>query len=545
MSQHRPENGAPPPEERFRQRCAALAVPTRRYGGDGVLESVGTGEHVVFELASTHALAGPIDAAAAAWMDVDVPEPFEIAPGFWIGAVEERGRRQRRSLTVTLLLGPAALESPLLAQAAAELGRDAAALRDPLAPIASHTRGSVEHALDMLRCMHDDLRDLEQSERFVGLFGQQLSESYEEISLLYKLGRSMNEIAQPQRFVRFICRELGETLPYGWICAWFVEGHPMTRLVPSRAFSAGNAPSSGRSLHHLLEQLARETDGTDAVVVDAERAAVIGGGSGHVLVQPIAVDGEVVGALLAGDKQGDDVAANGVDMKMLEAASGYASVILQNASLYDEQQAMFIGTIEALTSAIDAKDPYTRGHSQRVAHLAYRLSLASELSESEAERVRIAGLVHDVGKIGVPEAVLRKTGRLTESEYEEIKRHPEIGHHILRDIPRLEDVLPGVMHHHERYDGGGYPTGLSGQRIPLVARIIGLVDAFDAMSSNRTYRPAMPRRRVLEEIRRGAGSQFDPWLADRFLTIDLTDYDAMVDRHHREVRRGTERPEAA
>ncbi len=147
------------------------------------------------------------------------------------------------------------------------------------------------------------------------------------------------------------------------------------------------------------------------------------------------------------------------------------------------------------------------------------------------ERIRIAGLVHDIGKIGVPEAILRKPGRLTDDEVRSMKSHPEIGHRILQDIKQLADVLPGVLHHHERFDGKGYPKGLSGEGIPLSARIIALADSFDAMSSNRTYRTALPRAKVLSEIRACAGAQFDPRMAELFVTLDFTAYDRAVLRH--------------
>ncbi len=129
----------------------------------------------------------------------------------------------------------------------------------------------------------------------------------------------------------------------------------------------------------------------------------------------------------------------------------------------------------------------------------------------------MAGLLHDVGKIGVPEAVLQKTGRLTTEEFEQIKKHPEIGARILQDIKQIEDIIPGVLHHHERYDGKGYPAGLAGENIPLMGRIICLADCFDAMTSSRTYRKALPLEVALTEIRRCSGTQFDPRLAEVFL----------------------------
>jgi HD-GYP domain-containing protein (c-di-GMP phosphodiesterase class II) len=140
-------------------------------------------------------------------------------------------------------------------------------------------------------------------------------------------------------------------------------------------------------------------------------------------------------------------------------------------------------------------------------------------------------MVHDVGKIGVPEAVLCKAGKLTDEEFAAIKKHPEIGHRILRDIPQMEDELDGVLHHHERYDGRGYPYGLKGDRIPLSGRIIAIADTFDAMSSTRSYRSAMPRATVLAELQRSAGTQLDPALVPLFVKLDLGTYDRMVSEH--------------
>jgi HD-GYP domain-containing protein (c-di-GMP phosphodiesterase class II) len=251
----------------------------------------------------------------------------------------------------------------------------------------------------------------------------------------------------------------------------------------------------------------------------------------QILAQPLICKGEAVGVLMAGGKHGTDPDVSSYDIQLIEAAAGYINAFSDNVALYEDQHSLFMGTVQALTAAIDAKDRYTFGHSERVAHLASTLALHIGLTREQAERVRIAGLVHDVGKIGVPEAVLCKTGKLLPEEFEAIKRHPEIGHTILRDIALLEDVLPGVLHHHERFDGKGYPHGLVGDKIPHMARLLAVADTFDAMSSTRSYRAAMPRERVRTEIENCAGTQFDPELARAFLTMDLTEYDRLVARH--------------
>ena len=186
-----------------------------------------------------------------------------------------------------------------------------------------------------------------------------------------------------------------------------------------------------------------------------------------------------------------------------------------------EQQQMFAGTVLALINAIDAKDPYTRGHSDRVATFARLLAQAAELPEDLVQRSYLCGIVHDLGKIGVPESVLCKPGRLTDDEFALIKAHPEIGHRILRDIPQLHEVLPGVLEHHEKWDGSGYPNRLAGEAISMLGRIVCIADCFDAMTSARVYRPGRPVGEVLAEIGRCAGTHFDPELAKAFVAIPL------------------------
>jgi putative nucleotidyltransferase with HDIG domain len=176
-------------------------------------------------------------------------------------------------------------------------------------------------------------------------------------------------------------------------------------------------------------------------------------------------------------------------------------------------------TVRALAYTIDAKDRYTSGHSQRVAN--YSLELAKRMGKSKEEQQIIyhAGLLHDVGKIRVPEEVINKPGKLNEDEFNQIKMHPVSGYHILKDIYDDKRIATGAKYHHERYDGTGYPNGLSGSNIPEIARIIGVADAYDAMASNRSYRSALPQEAVRSEIYNGRGKQFDPEIADIMLTM--------------------------
>jgi diguanylate cyclase (GGDEF)-like protein/putative nucleotidyltransferase with HDIG domain len=175
-----------------------------------------------------------------------------------------------------------------------------------------------------------------------------------------------------------------------------------------------------------------------------------------------------------------------------------------------------MATVEALAAAVDAKDPYTRGHSQRVSAYATTLAGALGLQLADVMRVQLAGLLHDVGKIGIPDVILTKSGRLTADEFAVIQQHPEIGERMLAAVPFLREILPAVRHHHERWDGRGYPDGLSGSAIPAEAAILAVADSLDAMTSSRTYRPALPFAEARRRIAEGVGAQFDPQVVAAF-----------------------------
>ena len=184
----------------------------------------------------------------------------------------------------------------------------------------------------------------------------------------------------------------------------------------------------------------------------------------------------------------------------------------------------YLETIETLRYTVEAKDFYTRGHSDRVAEYALLIGKKIGLSEEELKKLRIGGLFHDIGKIGIPDAILLKTDKLTNDEYSEIKNHPAIGAHILSNATIFQDLIPIVKHHHERYDGKGYPSNLLGEGIPLLARITSIADTFDAMISRRSYRDALSLEFVKDELRKCSGTQLDPKLVPIFLEILEQEY---------------------
>ncbi|MCS6799302.1 MAG: response regulator [Myxococcota bacterium] len=202
--------------------------------------------------------------------------------------------------------------------------------------------------------------------------------------------------------------------------------------------------------------------------------------------------------------------------KLLSMLASRAAAAIENAKLYEDLKATFHQTIRGLASAIDKMDRYTAGHSERVAMYAERLAVRLGLSPEQIEIVRQSALMHDIGKIGCV-MNLNKPGKLSQQEYEVFKRHPGYGRDILEPITFLHPLIPGVHLHHERWDGQGYPLGMDRESIPLMARIISLADTYDAMTSDRAYRKALPHEVASSEIRRCAGSQFDPQLTVEFI----------------------------
>ena len=181
-----------------------------------------------------------------------------------------------------------------------------------------------------------------------------------------------------------------------------------------------------------------------------------------------------------------------------------------------------LNTIYALAATVDARDHYTRGHSKKVNEYAVALAEALNLKPSEINQLSSCAFLHDIGKIGISDEILNKPGKLTDEEWKTVKEHPQLGAAIVTHASQLAPYLPGILHHHEKYDGSGYPKGLKGTGIPLEARILAIADAFAAMTSERCHSNALSHEQTLEEIKRGAGTQFDPKLVEVFLSVVKT-----------------------
>ncbi|MCI9063572.1 MAG: HD-GYP domain-containing protein [Clostridia bacterium] len=228
------------------------------------------------------------------------------------------------------------------------------------------------------------------------------------------------------------------------------------------------------------------------------------------------------------DIQGYCEKSDKFDQLLLLIESGIKSVEQMNeikkinnelSETYNRLEQAYMESIQTVRYTVEAKDTYTRGHSDRVSEYSVLIGKKLNLNDDDIKRLRVGGLFHDVGKIGVPDSILQKNAKLTDDEYSEIKNHPTIGAHILSTASIFQDILPIVKHHHERYDGKGYPGKLDGEKIPYLARITAIADAFDAMTSRRVYRDSLPLDVVIAEFEKNKGTQFDPKLADVFLDI--------------------------
>ena len=237
------------------------------------------------------------------------------------------------------------------------------------------------------------------------------------------------------------------------------------------------------------------------------------------------------------DIQGYCEKSDKFDQLLLLIESGIKSIAQMNeikrmnkelSDTYEKLEKAYLDSIQTLRYTVEAKDTYTRGHSDRVSEYSVLIGKKLNLSEADLKTLKVGGLFHDIGKIGIPDSILLKESKLTDDEYSEIKNHPSIGAHILCNAEVFKDIVPIVKHHHERYDGNGYPGKLKGEEIPYMARIAAVADTFDAMTSKRTYRNALDLDVVKSEIERCSGTQFDPEIAKVFLDILNNQYDEIL-----------------
>ena len=267
------------------------------------------------------------------------------------------------------------------------------------------------------------------------------------------------------------------------------------------------------SIADSLFEFTRRVKAENAPIVENDSEKLPdGSGLVNLSALPVAAKGKESGVLLLANKRSGDF--NEQDTKLLLSIGQHAGIALENVRLHHELNEAYASTIAVLADAIEAKDAYTRGHCESVMRLAVEVGRRLELKGEKLDEVRYSALLHDVGKIGVPDGILLKPGKLMDEEFLIIQKHPAIGRDLVSRVPTLNRLTDAILHHHEKWDGSGYPEGLAGEGIPLAARIVGAVDAFDAMTTPRPYRNAVSHQEAVAEMKRCSGTQFDPTIVE-------------------------------
>ncbi len=343
---------------------------------------------------------------------------------------------------------------------------------------------------------------------------------YEEQALIYSLSRKLGSEMEVDGICQQILEEAEKILVVNNVSIMlldFATNELFTRLSRGRDSEAA-APFRTDASSGLLGRIFQKGEPVTICDVGVEGQLTSPYPVRSILCIPLVTDGRGIGMLVASDKlSGEEFWSQ--DIKLMSIFAQEVAASIKKAQLYEEIRGLFIHTVEALASAIDAKDPYTYGHSNRVARFSTAICEELGMNRKEVRQVELAATLHDIGKIGTPEKILQKPGRLTSKEMERIHEHPEKGAHILANIIEFRDVIKWIRHHHEWYDGQGYPDHIAADEIPLQARIITIADTFDAMTSDRPYRKGMPADEAIRIMEESAGSQFDPQILRTFKAI--------------------------
>jgi len=401
--------------------------------------------------------------------------------------------------------------------------------------------GPAEVLEEMIGLLAENFRLAAKSQEQIDMVSSELAQVYEELVLLHKLGTNMKVTESDANFLQMACDCLADIVNVEGIAILLEKTVDGKRQLVLTA-GLGLIDMDEHMTSVLYDRLAKEiSDGKEAILdsdIDSPfkydwpasikniiAVPLFGKGRASPPFSEKMQDGTHIAGLMVAINRVDKPDFDSTDAKLFNSVASGCAVFVENGRLFKDLKELFIGSLKALTSSIDAKDQYTRGHSERVAlfsrWIADKLAEKEPLDEELIHKIYLAGLLHDIGKMGISESVLRKKGKLTEEEFSQIRAHPAVGAGILSGIKQMKDIVPGILCHHERVDGKGYPAGLTGEQIPLIGKIIGLADSLDAMTSKRTYRDAMSLQQAMAEIEKGLGTQFDEKTGKVFLESDV------------------------
>ncbi len=372
---------------------------------------------------------------------------------------------------------------------------------------------------------HDEkIRELERHIETLEQINEGLRLSFEELSQLYRLSETIASALTFSRVLTLLLDVLREVVDYdaGVLYLYDERSNALARHITKNVSFDAQPNELARRFEAQLNEgslLWALKQGRTMVLADAPRTRSDGPDAEEAersfLMVPIQARGKPVGLVHLAVPSG----AGGFsqrDLSLLSILANQAGISLENARLYEAVRQDYVDVIQALAGAVDARDHYTREHSNRVSLYAVLIARQLKLDEAFVEAVQFGGLLHDIGKIGIPDQILNKPGRLTDDEFKVMKGHSHLGAGLLRRVESLSHLVPLVLYHHERFDGKGYPEGLAGKKIPLGARILNVADSFETITSDRVYHKARSLQEGLDEIRRCSGGQFDPELVEAF-----------------------------
>jgi HD-GYP domain-containing protein (c-di-GMP phosphodiesterase class II) len=402
-----------------------------------------------------------------------------------------------------------------LVLAAADKNWTQAKLDDWLRELPACDARTLDRLLAALSRSDSAAQHCETRERQLEDLTAQVEYTYEEISLLHALTQNLQISKAPSELAWLALKRLHNVV--------LAEGHAVwlnDRRRSPQFLMHGRVPFGSEELLKLVARFKRR-NWQQPLVQNHVAESSFGGefpGLRNFVIVPIA-EGEFCSGWLCSCNAINGEEFGTVQANLLASVGTILGTHTRNRDLYQQHEELLTGFVRSLVSSLDAKDPYTRGHSERVALVARRLGQQLNLADEDLRQIYLSGLLHDIGKIGVDDQILRKPDQLTPEEFEQVKKHPMIGYQILVGLKNLQPVIPGVRHHHESWNGKGYPDGLAGEDIPLMARILAVADSYDAMGNDRPYRNGMPRD-VLEAIfRRGAGIQWDPQVVEAYFAL--------------------------
>jgi putative nucleotidyltransferase with HDIG domain len=371
-----------------------------------------------------------------------------------------------------------------LSSAADELGG-----RDFIASFDEDRERRSYRALEVLHKADRALRDIEE---FKGL-------------LVNLLELTMATVPATRGYIFLVQRDTGSLVPYV--------------RVPDSATAADGEVVVSQTILSTAVREKRAIISADALVDERflDSRSVVDQSVRSAMCAPLVNRGKVVGVIYVDSPRESSFSPE--DLALFSALALKAGVAIDNARLYDDLRNLFYNTVETLVRTIQAKDPYTCGHSTRVSRFALLIAEKLGLSTKEKHQVYLASMLHDIGKIGVPDDLLNRPGKLSEEEMEQVRNHVQLGVSMLEMLGEMHPIVPLVRHHHEAWDGSGYPDGLRAEEIPLISRIVAVADMYDAMTSDRPYRKRLSRQEAVDEIRRVAGTKIDPRVADAFLEV--------------------------